>query len=613
MTDDINEIPGASPNLRTELGRHLEELVPEAIADGKVDVVKLQELLTDDSADDSERFGLFWPGKKRALRAAQEPTTATLRPVPGESKDWDTTQNVFIEGDNLEVLKILQRGYHNKVKMIYIDPPYNTGKDFVYPDNFREGLESYLEQTKQWAEGEKLRSNPETEGQYHSNWLNMMYPRLKLARNLLTQDGALLISIDDHEQDNLKRLCVEVFGEKNVEMLVWNKEAEGSSGTLKSVSTFRRVHEYVIVCHRDLAQAQWERVREALEGREDELQTANLAVNAQNERADHENYFSITNPNGDVFKRQWKWGREQVERLIAENLVYWGSDGRRQPRLIIPTDNRRRTYLRSILDYGGTTSGRKDFESSMGSEIEFSYPKPILLIKKLILAITTGDDIVVDFFSGSGTTGHAVMQLNAEDGGTRAHIQVQLPEPTAKGSGAHKAGLKTIADVGRRRIDLAGAKIKADVENSLDSRETPLDIGYRTYRLVDTNFSKWRVASDIGEGDLQQRLLDLRESSNDASTEEDLLSEILLKQGYSLSEHTEHLDVAGLSAWRVGAGDLVAYLNEHVKPTLDQLRELAGSGVSRLVIVEDAFHGDDELKTNLAQLCKTNDVELWTA
>ena len=613
MSGDINEVPGASPNLRTELGRRLEELVPEAIADGKVDVVKLQELLTDDSADDSERFGLFWPGKKRALRAAQEPTTATLRPVPGESKDWDTTQNVFIEGDNLEVLKILQRGYHNKVKMIYIDPPYNTGKDFVYPDNFREGLESYLEQTKQWAEGEKLRSNPETEGQYHSNWLNMMYPRLKLARNLLTQDGALLISIDDHEQDNLKRLCVEVFGEKNVEMLVWNKEAEGSSGTLKSVSTFRRVHEYVIVCHRDLAQAQWERVREALEGREDELQTANLAVNAQNERADHENYFSITNPNGDVFKRQWKWGREQVERLIAENLVYWGSDGRRQPRLIIPTDNRRRTYLRSILDYGGTTSGRKDFESSMGSEIEFSYPKPILLIKKLILAITTGDDIVVDFFSGSGTTGHAVMQLNAEDGGTRAHIQVQLPEPTAKGSGAHKAGLKTIADVGRRRIDLAGAKIKADVENSLDSRETPLDIGYRTYRLVDTNFSKWRVASDIGEGDLQQRLLDLRESSNDASTEEDLLSEILLKQGYSLSEHTEHLDVAGLSAWRVGAGDLVAYLNEHVKPTLDQLRELAGSGVSRLVIVEDAFHGDDELKTNLAQLCKTNDVELWTA
>src|SRR5690554_4158995 len=300
MSDDINETPSTTPNFQTELAARLADLIPEAIADGKVDVVKLQELLSTDAADPTERFGLFWPGKKRALRAAQEPTTATLKPDFENSKDWDATKNVFIEGDNLEVLKILQKHYHAKVKMIYIDPPYNTGKDFVYPDNFKEGLDTYLEWTHQVnEEGKKLSTNAETEGRYHSNWLNMMYPRLKLARNLLTEDGVILISIDDHEQENLKRLCNEVFGEANVEVLVWNKEAEGSSGTLKAVRTFRRVHEYVIACHRNLAEAQWSKVREALQGREDELQTANLAVNASNERVGHENYFSITNPSGD--------------------------------------------------------------------------------------------------------------------------------------------------------------------------------------------------------------------------------------------------------------------------------------------------------------------------
>jgi len=330
QNSDIYETPSGTPNFKTELATQLAELIPEAIADGKVDVEKLKELLDDDAAESSERFGLFWPGKRRALRAAQEPTTATLKPDFENSKDWDTTKNVFIEGDNLEVLKILQKHYHGKIKMIYIDPPYNTGKDFVYPDNYKEGLATYLEWTRQVNEdGKKVSTNSESEGRYHSNWLNMMYPRLKLARNLLTQDGVMLISIDDHEQENLKRVCVEVFGEANVEVLVWNKEAEGSSGTLKAVRTFRRVHEYVIACHRSIAEVQWSKVREALEGREDELQTANLAVNANSERVGHENYFPIKNPSGDVFTRQWKWGREEIDRLIAEDLLYWGSDGRK--------------------------------------------------------------------------------------------------------------------------------------------------------------------------------------------------------------------------------------------------------------------------------------------
>src|SRR5690625_2338863 len=250
MNDDINATPSTTPNFQTELAEQLAELVPEAIADGKVDVTKLQELLSTDAADPTERFGLFWPGKKRALRAAQEPTTATLKPDFENSKDWDTTKNVFIEGDNLEVLKILQKHYHAKIKMIYIDPPYNTGKDFVYPDNYKEGLDTYLEWTRQVnEEGKKLSSNADTDGRYHSNWLNMMYPRLKLARNLLTDDGVILISIDDYEIDNLLKLGKEVFGESNhVATFVWKNKTGGGNDSRDVTSE----HEYCVLFARNI-------------------------------------------------------------------------------------------------------------------------------------------------------------------------------------------------------------------------------------------------------------------------------------------------------------------------------------------------------------------------
>lgn len=249
MNGELNEIPGATPDFRTELAEKLADLVPEAVADGKIDTKKLEELLDGDAADTRERFGLFWPGKKRALRAAQEPTTATLVPDRESSKDWDTTQNAFIEGDNLEVLKILQKHYHGKIKMIYIDPPYNTGQDFVYPDNYQEGLKSYLEFTKQVDEGgKKLSTNSDQAGRYHSNWLNMMYPRLKLARNLMSADGILFISIDENEIQNLLRVVQEVFGEDNVlgafpvvMNLKGNQDAFG----------FAETHEYFIACARD--------------------------------------------------------------------------------------------------------------------------------------------------------------------------------------------------------------------------------------------------------------------------------------------------------------------------------------------------------------------------
>ena len=245
---DIHELSGKTPEFRTQLAKQLEDLVPEAIADGKVDVAKLKELLDEDAGDTTERFGLFWPGKKRAMRAAQDPTTATLKPAKSESKDWDTTENIFIEGDNLEVLKVLQKQYHNSIKMIYIDPPYNTGKDFVYPDNFKEGLQNYLEFSKQVDEGnKKISTNTETAGRYHRNWLNMMYPRLKLARNLLTDDGVIFISIDDNELPHLRKLCDEIFGESNfIESVIVKRSANGMGSNLGFASN----HDYVLAYSR---------------------------------------------------------------------------------------------------------------------------------------------------------------------------------------------------------------------------------------------------------------------------------------------------------------------------------------------------------------------------
>src|SRR5699024_9791998 len=251
MNDDINYTPSNTPHFRTELAEKLAELAPEAIADGKIDVETLKELLDGDADESNERFGLFWPGKKRALRVAQQPTTATLKPDAKNSKDWDTTKNVFIEGDNLEVLKVLQKHYHGKIKMIYIDPPYNTGKDFVYPDNFKEGLDTYLEWTKQVnEEGQKLSTNSESEGRYHSNWLNMMYPRLKLARNLLTDGGAIFISIDDSEVGQLRKLTDEIFGETNfIAQIIWER-AFSPKNDAKFISNS---HDYILVYARNIA------------------------------------------------------------------------------------------------------------------------------------------------------------------------------------------------------------------------------------------------------------------------------------------------------------------------------------------------------------------------
>lgn len=656
---DIYVTPGGTPDLKTELATQLAELVPEAVADGKVDVEKLKELLEGDAGDDRERFGLFWPGKKRALRAAQEPTTATLKPDFENSKDWDTTKNVFIEGDNLEVLKILQKHYHGKIKMIYIDPPYNTGKDFIYPDNYREGLATYLEWTRQVnEEGKKISTNSESEGRYHSNWLNMMYPRLKLARNLLTQDGAIFISIDDSEVENLKRLGHEIFGENNfVATMIWAAGRKNDS-RLVSVS-----HEYILVYARSAEQLRekqitWRQRKKGLDEiyqqharlkREHKTDFRAMTVGMKewykslpdgHPSKAHKHYAhvdvrgvyfpaDISWPGGGgpkyevlhpVTKRPVKvpsrgWMTSDPAKMqawIDDNRVHFGDDEHSVPCI--------KSYLRDkeyqtpySVFYQDGRAATKRLMALFGSKV-FDFPKDETVVESLLEMCTGADDLVLDCFSGSGTTAHAVMSLNAEDGGSRRHIQVQLPEPTPIDSVAREAGFRTIAELSRKRIDLCGEAIKTGHESKLSDRVKSLDIGYRSYSLADTNFSKWRVTSDADANALEQHLLDLRDSADDDATPDSLLAELLLKQGYSLTEQIDNAEVCGLKLKSVGNGLVLAYLDEHKKPTLQQLREaLDCEDLAKFLILEDAFQGDDELKTNLVQEAKSRGVELWTA
>jgi adenine-specific DNA-methyltransferase len=649
-TQDIHETPSTTPNFKTELAAQLAELLPEAIADGKIDVEKFKELLGSDAGDDRERFGLFWPGKKRALRAAQEPTTATLKPDFENSKDWDTTKNVFIEGDNLEVLKILQKHYHGKIKMIYIDPPYNTGKDFVYPDNYKEGLETYLEWTRQVnEEGKKVSTNSESEGRYHSNWLNMMYPRLKLARNLLTLDGVIVIHIDEHEHSSLERILNEIFGERNnLGEIVWDKRNPKGDSTgvarqhesillysrdreaFKQVGDFARPKAHArmmldaaarfVASNGSVNDASRKKYRQWV--KEQDLTGGESAYNQidddgrifravsmawPNKKTAPDDYFvplihPVTGRPCPVPGRGWRNPSSTMRALLAAGEILFGEDETTQPTRKYMLKDNMYENVASVLYYAGS-----DDALLAGLEIPFDTPKPVEVARRLIQSIARANDLVLDFFAGSSTSAHAVMQLNSEDGGNRNFIQVQLPEPVEDGSEAEKAGFRTIADIARKRIRLAGEHLNNQVTGQF------LDTGFKAFQLTDTNFTKWRVESDADANALEQRLLNLRESSAEDATPDALLTELLLKQGYSLTEPIGETEVAGLPLKFVGDNIVLAYLDEHTKPSLEQLRKVVNILPARFIILEDAFKGDDELKTNLVQECRSRGVELWTA
>ncbi len=614
-----------SKNLVDENISKIAEVFPNCITEGQDENGKLtklvdfdllkQELSKDIVEGNDERYTLNWAGKKQAILTANSPINATLRPCREESVDFDNTKNIYIEGDNLDVLKLLRETYLNKVKMIYIDPPYNTGNDFVYEDDFASSTEDYLQASKSYDDqGNRMFQNNDSNGRFHSDWLSMMYSRLKLAKDLLTDDGTLFASIDDNEIDNLKKLCIEIFGQNNVEILIWNKEAEGSSGTLKATSTTRRIHEYIVCAFKNYDTTQFIKVRESLKGRENELQTANLAVNLENEKSNHPNYFTITNPSGDTFTRQWKWNKDEIDRLIKEDLIYWGSDGHKQPRLIIPTDERRKTFLLSILNYGGTTIGRKDFETLMGNKIEFSYPKPVILLKKLIETATENNSVVMDFFSGSATTAHAVMQLNAEDGGNRKFIMVQLPEKCDEKSEAYKAGYKNICEIGKERIRRAGKKIVEDKIKQIQDNQIKkisdntftmdgeikiLDTGFRVLKLdsscmKDVYYSPDKIQQDLLSG--------LEDNIKEDRTAEDLLFQVMLDMGVLLSSEIKVENVAGKKVFNVNDGNLVCCfdkdLTDEVVTEIAKLQPL-------YAVFRDSSMSSDSVAVNFDQIFET--------
>ncbi|MSB67135.1 site-specific DNA-methyltransferase [Leuconostoc lactis] len=482
----VNQLRSKLPEFFTKDKYDIDEDGNEVLVEeGGFDIQKFQDSLQKNNVNEiTDGYTLNFVGKKYAELQAGKPTVTVVIPDTKHNSEPKNAQseNVFLTGDNLDALKHLQRAYTNSIDVIYIDPPYNTGSDgFVYNDKFDLSDED-LRDTFNMSEDEIKKLHLLNGRSSHSAWLTFMYPRLKIAQQLLKDSGVIFVSIDDNEQANLKLLMDEIFGE-GTEQFIWNKEAEGKSGTLKQVSRFRNIHEYIISGYKNINRVKFFKIHEALTGRENEFQTANLAVNSAKENENHENYFSITNPNGEVFTKQWKWNKQKINQLIKEDLIFWGSDGHKQPRLIIPTDERRTTYLESILNYGGTTTGRKDFEKLL-PEGAFSYPKPVILLKKLLESATSNNAIILDFFAGSATTADAIMQLNAEDGGNRKWILNTLDEKTPADSAARKAGYITVDEISRDRIKQASKKVQND-HPELDS----FDAGFKHYYVkeIDAN------------------------------------------------------------------------------------------------------------------------------
>lgn len=630
MPESISQIPQATPDFITDAAKKLTELFPELVTDGKVDFEKLRLLLGADIADTRERFGLNWPGKAQAIRISQTPTTATLLPDESNSINWDSTQNIFIEGDNLEVLKILQKHYFKQIKMIYIDPPYNTGNDFVYRDDYADSIGAYLEVTGQCDGKGSLSTNTDSSGRFHSNWLNMMYPRLKLARNLLSDDGVIFVSIGDQELANLQRLMSEIFGESNALPLFTRVTKKSSNNG----TTFSPSADYIVSFAKDIKQVvpfsvpldaeqvkSYNRVDSRGQYKEIGLFQAALKHGGSRYPIEVPDGTSVITPDG----LPWRWSKDKFdEGLAADQIVF--KKTKRSP--LIDVDSGKpsqwniytKLHLADRQQAGLLPKNYSDnFQNNLGTrdlkklDIPFDFPKPVALLKFLASIVNSKDALVLDLFSGSGTTAHALMELNSEDDGTRRCISVQLPEPTDIKSSARKAGYSTISEITRERIRRAGEKLRQDEAVQLNERGASLDVGFRAYKLADTNFKKWRGSSSLSEAQLLESLVDVADSADDQAKPEALLTEVLLKLGFSLTEKIETIVVAGLSVFSVADRRLMAYLDESTEPTLEQLRALVSENPERLVILEDAFHGNDELKTNLVQQCRTHNVDLWTA
>ena len=558
--------------------------------------------------DSKERYSLTWNGKARARQIAQEVSTGTLRPAKEESKNWDNTENIYIEGDNLEVLKLLQKSYHGKIKMIYIDPPYNTGKDFVYKDNEYQGLKIYKEITGQTnKEGIKLTTNTDSDGRYHSKWLSMMYPRLKLARNLLTDDGVIFISIDDKEQANLKKLCDEIFGEENfVAQIVW----ERAYAPVNLKKHFSESHDYIVCYGKNINLSINNGLKRSEEADNRYLnpdndprgvwQSDNFSVGP----AVESNIYKIISPSGrenyPPNGRSWRVSEEKFKEMLLDNRVWFGEDGNgvpRQKRFLSEVKNSITPMtIWKYTEVGHSQDATKKLKELFDEVHVFDYSKTVELIKRCIELYTIQGDIILDFFSGSATTAHSIMQLNAEDGGNRKYIMVQLPELCDKDSEAYKVGYKNICEIGKERIRRAGEKIKSDESLPLENREK-LDVGFKVFKLDSTNIKEW----DTDTENLQQSLLDSIENIKSDRNTLDVLYEILLKYGLDLNIPIEE----NKDFYSIGGGSLLVSLNKEINNEVinsiceeyKKLQEIDKEFKTTVILRDNSFK-DDEVKTN---------------
>ena len=618
MKNVIPEVDSKSMDIVADNISKLKELFPEVFTEGKVDFDALKEVLGGYIDGREERYSFTWNGKSKARMLAQTPSAGTLRPCKEESVDWDTTQNLFIEGDNLEVLKLLQKSYHKKVKMIYIDPPYNTGKDFVYKDNFKDNIKNYKEITGQVdGDGRSLSSNPETNGRYHTDWLNMMYPRLKLARNLLKDDGIIFISIDDNEYHNLKLMCDEVFGEERfVGSISW-KNKYGAGAKTKG---FIEVHEYIL-CY-----SKSELINISSKLSEDQRGTYNKKDEKYNTRGgyftqplmttsmdDRKNLQYDIEYDGDIIKpkKQWVWAKERLLKAIEDNEVVIKKkvDGSYSVRykvyLIDEQGNERKGKPLSLLNGPFNQEGTKEVEELLGPNI-FSFPKPTSLIE-FFFGFEINDEsdksgTYLDFFSGSCSSAQAVLHLNLQDNGSRRYIMVQLPELISASSEAYKSGYKTIAEISKERIRRAAAKIKQE------NPDYQGDLGFKVLKLDSTNIKPWELDFDLTEQDLEDQISNIKHGRE----EEDVLYEVLLKYGLDLTlPITEH-SVAGHKVFDIGMGALMICLSDDI--TLDvvegiaKLKDELNPEIMR-VVFKDAGFADDVVKTNAVQILKQAGIE----
>ncbi len=598
VDENIKKIAELFPNCLTE--RLNEKGQPEAAID--FDMLR-QELSKDIVEGPTERYQFTWPDKRNAIRLANAPTTDTLRPCREESVDFDNTQNLYIEGDNLEVLKLLRENYLGKVKMIYIDPPYNTGNDFVYNDDFAQTAGSYIHNSGQEdEEGNRLVANTESNGRFHTDWINMIYPRLKVAKDLLSEDGAIFISMDENEIDNLEKVCNEIYGEHNlVGKVIW----ERAFAPKNDAKYFSDSHDYVIVYARNInafsigllprtdeANARYKNPDNDPKG---PWTPDNMTVKTYSAAYDYE----IMTPNGTIVSppngRCWFTSKERMCKLIEEGRVWFGEDGGNMPRL--------KRYLADVqqgmtpitiwkyTEVGHNQEGRQELKLLFDGKGCFDGPKPLRLLNRIIrIGNTKKDSIILDFFSGSATTAHAVMQLNAEDGGTRKFIMVQLPEATNEKSEAYKAGYKNICEIGKERIRRAGKKIKE--ESPLTTQN--LDTGFRVLKLDSSNMQDVYYRP---EDSTEQTLFE--DNIKPDRSSEDLLFQVMLECNLPLSAKIETEKIAGKEVFSVNEGYLIACFDEKVNE--DVIKEVA-KRKPYYFIMRDSSLATDNVADNFEQI-----------